>query len=128
MTEEQHPCPECNGSPTPESLAEQNLSDLGYLHDDRFLICEDCDYQWTVGLPRGTIESDDWECDACGGDFMPHFIYDRGEYVDIRPKCQSCYWVPDEPITRTKVARGNGDRIFIGHHTITGEREDAEFL
>lgn len=120
-----HPCPECNGSPTPESLAEQNLSDLGYLHDDRFLVCEDCDYQWTVGKPVGVYDGDEWVC-GCGGDFIPHFMYIKGDTLEVRPKCQECYHVPDEPIERDILEMGNCKRIFISHHSVTGNVADAD--
>lgn len=122
-----HPCPECGSDPTEESLTEQHLSDLGYLHDDRFLVCSECDNQWTVGLPRGTVDSDRWVCDACGGDFIPHFGYihcDDG-VMKIRPKCKSCKWVPDDPICVEITGGGNHDgRVHFKHHTVTGELTD----
>lgn len=108
-----------------ESVAEQNLSDLGYLHDDRFLVCSECDYRWTVGLPRGEPESDRWVCGACGGDFIPHFGYWHGDEFHVRPKCQDCKWVPDEPIVLDVTEAGNHDgRVQFKHHTVTGQVTD----
>jgi len=123
----EHPCPECQSPPTAESLAESNLTDLGYLHDDKRLECSACDNSWQIGIPRGEVASEAWVCDACNGNFMPHFVYvytEKNE-VRVRPKCQSCYWVPDDPLVFDSSQSGDTYRWFVEHHETTGNRDDA---
>lgn len=119
-----HPCPACGGHPTNESLAEQHLSDLGYMHDDRYLVCSECDNTWIVGIPRGSPSDDKWICDACGGEFIPHFAYIHLDdmALHVRPKCRECNWVPDNPIVLDVTEAGNHDgRIQFEHHAVTGK-------
>lgn len=121
-------CPECGEPPSEDSIMRQNLSSLGYMHEDKFMECSACDNQWTIGIPHGQTDDDRWVCDACGGDFMPHFVYvypERGE-THVRPKCQDCYWVPDVPITLDSVVEDDRISVFLSHHAVTGDQEDAE--
>lgn len=119
-----HPCPECGGEPTAESLARGQLSDLGYLHEDKRLECEN-GHEWTVGIPNGSPDDDTWVCEACGGDLEPHFVYVFEDEARIKPKCRGCYWVPDDPIVLDASDNGTSRRVFIGHHSVTGDRQDA---
>lgn len=120
-----HPCPECGGRPTTESLAAGQLSALGYRHEDKRLTCQECGNEWQVGLPRGEPDDETWQCPACGGDFIPHFVYVYEDEARIRPKCQDCYYVPYDPIVMDVSNNGTSRRLFIGHHSVTGDREDA---
>lgn len=119
-----YPCPECDEHATAESQARGQLSDLGYLHEDVRLECPN-GHEWTVGLPRGSDDDATWECPACGGDFVPHFVYVFEDEARIKPKCQDCYYVPDDPIVLDVSNNGTSRRLFIGHHSVTGDRDNA---
>lgn len=117
-------CPDCGGGTT--AITDSNLSSLGYRHRDDDYVCEDCGNRFTRGIPLGEPDDDTWICDACGGDLMPHFMYVFGDEARVKPKCQECYYVPDDPITLDVSDNGTARRVFIGHHTTTGSREEAE--
>lgn len=125
MTESR--CPQCGEEPTDESVVHKNLSDIGYLHEDRRYECSSCGNRWTVGEPKGEPEDDTWLCDSCGGDLIPHFvyIYHDNTKARIKPKCQDCNWVPDDPLVIEGSSNGHSTRVFIGHHTVTGDRDAA---
>lgn len=125
-------CPKCQAEPTHQSVVRAQLSLVGYEHEDIRLECSECDFRWTCGIPLGDDGGDTWVCDACGGDLIPHFVYADVdlERVRCKPKCQDCYWVPDQPIhleAKTASTRsGKVTRFFIGHHTTTGDRENVK--
>lgn len=125
-------CPECGADPSHESVVRQQLSAVGYTHEDKRLECSECDNRWTCGIPIGETDDDTWVCDACGGDLMPHFMYADAdmERVRVKPKCRDCYWVPDDPIIlpakKSNTRNGIVVRFFIGHHAVTGDVEAAD--
>lgn len=125
MIPEQASCPDCNEKPTDESILRSKLSDLGYEHEDVFLECSN-NHKWTVGIPVGVTKSKDWICPCCEGNLMPHFVYAVNKSIFIRPKCQSCYYVPDEKIEIDTKVSGAQLRGLVGHHTVTGKRETAK--
>lgn len=120
-------CPECGESPTDESVVRQNLSDMGYLHEDTRLECAGCGTRWVVGVPQGEAETNKWVCESCGGDLMPHFLFvNLGEQViETRPKCRDCFHVPEGRVSLEAKFQGENVRGFVGHHSVTGSREDA---
>jgi uncharacterized Zn finger protein len=121
-------CPECGHAPTDDSVVESRLSNLGYHHEDVTLECSNCGHTWQHGIPKGDVDDDTWVCPACGGDFVPHFVYvfPPKDEVRVRPKCQDCYYVPDKPIVMDVSNNGHSLRWFVGHHTVTGDKEDAK--
>lgn len=127
---EQSSCPECGEAPSGESIVESRLSDLGYKHTDVKLECPECDNKWVHGIPEGENDTNEWVCDSCEGDLIPHFGYVvvQESKIEIRPKCEGCNYVPDERIEVESRFNGDNIRFFVGHHTVTGERtKDSEF-
>jgi hypothetical protein len=120
-------CPKCGADPTDDSVVTKDLSHLGYAHEDTRLDCQHCSNTWQIGEPLGDCDDDTWVCDACDGDLMPHFVYvyDDGT-VNVKPKCQQCYWVPDNPLVFEGSEASGTVRWFVGHHTTTGNRDEAE--
>lgn len=121
-------CPYCGATATDADKRHSNLEALGYLHrDDRF-DCSACGKTWVHGVPRGTVDSDKWVCDSCGGDYIPHFLFAnlREHTIETRPKCSECYHVPESYIEIESKFHGENVRGFFSHHLTTGERGEAE--
>lgn len=123
-------CPACGTTASDESIRNKRLESLGYLHEDVRYECPnpDCGHTWVHGVPEGSPDSDKWVCDSCGGDYMPHFLFiDLGtQQIECRPKCQNCSHAPETYLTLEDAWHGENVRAFVGHHTVTGNREDAD--
>lgn len=138
-------CPECGDEPTDESLVEHHLSNMGYLHDDIELRCEN-DHTWVCGVPIGRDDEygEDLHCDSCGDRFMlVHRVQitreaalqwgrrDRESLpINVHLKCpngcedenaEACFYF--KSVKRESDERGIA---LIGYPQITGSREGAE--
>lgn len=117
-------CPECGAGATHETIVKHRLSKTGYYHDDIDLECEECETEWTLGVPIGEADEfkDDLWCDSCDESyFLVHRVVPR-EINSSFPipmcfhlKCPNCFNF--EKIYRTTDA--NGDTL-VGYPQITG--------
>ncbi len=118
---ERSKCPECGGDPCEIG---HTLSDLGYLHDDQRMMCEDCGNQWTCGVPIGETSLDERAeelfCDSCDDAFMlvHRAVRTRHGNITFHLKCPNCYYF--EQLTRVPDEKG---RVLLGYPQITGETE-----
>lgn len=121
-------CPDCGGDPTNESVAEHRLSNMGYLHDDVELECEDCDITWSVGIPIGdSPDNEELKCRSCNDEWMlihRFKVYTEQEdtFVKMHLKCPNCYHFD---ITEPRQVDEN-DLVLTGYPQITGDVKDAE--
>jgi predicted Zn-ribbon and HTH transcriptional regulator len=121
-------CPECGGDPNAESRAQHTLSDLGYLHDDVDLECEDCSTSWTLGIPVGDgPENDELWCDSCDDTRMLIHRFRIRNYEDkpnikMHLKCPNCYFFK---ISNPRNVDEN-DLVLTGYPEITGDTDEAE--
>jgi predicted RNA-binding Zn-ribbon protein involved in translation (DUF1610 family) len=120
-------CPKCGTEASEDDQVYSRLSDLGYLHTDTKFTCPECDHTWIHGEPQGEPMTDKWVCDSCGGDLIPHFLFvnPSEQTFETRPKCQDCYLVPAEKVSLDGQFNGENIRGFVGHHTTTGDRDEA---
>lgn len=84
-------CPQCGGEPTEESEVRHRLSDMGYLHDDQTFTCQECNRDYTHGVPVGDpdVNAEDLWCDVCNLGYMTvHRVKVRSvDQVRLHLKC-----------------------------------------
>lgn len=84
-------CPRCGGEPTEESQAKHRLSDMGYLHDDQTFVCQNCNRDYTHGVPVGDpdMDAEDLWCDVCELGYMKvHRVKHRhDDKIRLHLKC-----------------------------------------
>lgn len=118
-------CPNCRSKPTNESVTEHRLSTLGYKHDDVFLMCSDCQTQWTHGVPIGEGGENDLQCDSCLHEYMRVHrvrVNERDlESIDLHLKCPKCVFFKIVPRDLDEYGVS-----LVGYPDITGEQSDAE--
>ena len=120
-------CPYCGASPTEDSRVKDMLSDLGYTHDDVFLQCQECDEEWTCGIPIGEHDgkyASSLFCDSCEERYMRVHRVNVKTYddaVEIHLKCPSCYYF--DRITRDV---DDGGVALMGYPDITGSTDGAD--
>lgn len=127
-------CPECGGEPTAESIAERNLSDMGYLHDDEPYRCKDCEHYWVHGIPIGENKTELAEglwCPVCEQDgretnMRVHRIEFQDDEHGIRGlrlhlKCPHCYYFD----ARNRDVESGQRTVLVGHPETTGNIEEA---
>ena len=130
MTLEEQPipedtsCPECGDDPTDDSLVEHKLSNMGYLHDDIQLSCDN-GHTWSCGVPIGEFDGgDSLICDSCDESWMyVHRVQlsSGDEKILLHLKCPNCKYF--EEVEREP----DGDGVaLVGYPPITGDTVYAD--
>lgn len=127
-------CPECGADATDASVRRHKLSALGYVHDDQYLECAECNHEWILGVPIGEAADypDQLHCDGCDTFRLVHRVALAENQLDKTPpdrfdlhlKCPECASFvvhkrkvdtdPDQPV------------VLVGYPQLTGAQDGAE--
>lgn len=119
-------CPGCGASPTEESVLRHGLSDMGYLHDDIWLECQECENRWVCGVPIGEGGYDDLWCNSCDDNygwmhrFEPWEDRDGEDCYRLHLKCETCniFW-------HVKRYPDDNGLTLVGYPPITGQQDST---
>lgn len=128
-------CPDCGAEPDTKSITEHRLGNLGYLHDDRPLECEN-GHEWQLGIPVGSYDgADDLVCGSCDTIMTVHRVEiprrsakvyaerRNNPTLTLHLKCPTCYH-----FKRTTRWADNSGVALVGDPRTTGSLDGADSM
>jgi len=111
-------CAKCGADISGLFERQDNLSDLGYLHEDVHVDCPECGHSHAFGVPVNRPTEEPPQCPCCQGRVYPYKVNRNGSpgLRNVHWKCEDCFYFQTMGPTHR-----DGSISYLGVEHLRGE-------